>query len=128
MLGLAAGPAQAGPSTSVDIQYVSGPGGAFAGWTQPVLVMRAGDTVTYTNVDIAPHDVVATVVGPDEPWCTTKPFNYAPGTCPLFATPLITLGRSTAVLGLNNVQPEGQYPFICRLHPNMKGTLVVLPQ
>ena len=124
MLGLAAAPWT--PAQAADMQYVSGPGGVVAGWTAPVIVVRAGDTLTYTNADIAPHDLVALDrFGPDDPWCAQA--GFAEGQCPIVWTPAITLGQSTQVYGMNNLQPGDQFKFECRLHRNMVGDFIVSP-
>lgn len=113
------------PAAGADIQYVSGPAAQLTGWTQPVLVVREGDTVTYTNIDIAQHDVVSkSVIGPDTTWCAAAKFD--PGTCPLIWSPLIGLGEQTKVYGLENVRAGMSVPFICTLHGAMKGTLKVV--
>ena len=124
MIGLVAGPWA--PAQAADLVYVSGPGGVVAGWTQPVIVTRAGDKVTYVNADIAPHDVVALDrKGPDDPWCALA--RFAPGNCPLVYTPQIGLGEQSEVYGTNNLKPGDQFTFYCRVHPSMKGTWVVAP-
>lgn len=110
------------PAASVDIQYVSGPGAQLTGWTQPVLVVREGDTVTYTNADVALHDVVSKgVFGPDTGWCAQAQFPL--GQCPLVWTPLLGVGGQSKVYGLDNVRPGQDVPFVCTIHGNMKGTL-----
>ncbi len=125
LLALTAGP-WSGSATATDVPYVSGPGGAFSNYTVPAIVIRAGDTITYTNVDVAPHDIVAeTAIGPDEPWCAQAGFK--PGQCPLVWSPLVGLGQSTAVYGLNNLKPGDQVVFKCTLHANMQGTIFVSP-
>ena len=120
-------PWSAAAADGVDILYVSGPAGPFTGWTQPVLLVRAGDTVTYVNADAFQHDVVSTtVMGPDTDWCVAAKF--APGKCPLIWSPLIGVGETTKVYGLENLKPGQQVPFVCTLHGAMKGTLMVAPE
>jgi plastocyanin len=125
MLGVVAGPLTGPARAGNELQYVSGPGSQFTNYTVPVLVMQQGDSVTYTNIDIAPHDVVAEVVGPDTPLCAA--WQFEPGKCPLFWTPQIGLGKSTPIYGLDSLTAGQQVSFICKLHPGMKGTLVVAP-
>lgn len=125
LLGLAAAP-WSSPATAADLHYVSGPGGTVVGYTLPVMVMRAGDTLTYTNADAAPHDVVATTrKGPDAAWCALAQFPE--GECPLIWTPLLSLGGRSVVYGTENLVPGDQVQFKCTIHANMKGTLVVTP-
>lgn len=112
-----------GPASAADLVYASGPGSVVTTYTQPVLVMRAGDKVTYANLDIVEHDVVATVTGPDRPWCAAEGFQR--GKCPLFWTPLIDFGTTTPIRGLESLKPGDQVPFTCTRHPWMEGTLVV---
>lgn len=123
LVGLAFAPMT--PAQAADVVYASGPGGMFTGWTQPVIVIRPGDTITYVNIDIALHDVVADgVYGPDEPWCN-EINGYQVGECPLFGSGLAGLAESKKVHGLNRVKPGQSVPFICTLHQRMKGTLIM---
>lgn len=66
------------------------------------ITVKAGDTITWVNVDDSPHQV--TVQGE-----TT------------LRTPVILKGQSTA-LSFNDV---GTYGYICGLHPGMKGQIQV---
>jgi plastocyanin len=66
------------------------------------ITVKAGDTITWTNVDDSPHQV--TVQGE-----TT------------LRTPVVLKGQSTS-LTFNDV---GTYGYICGLHPAMKGQIEV---
>jgi hypothetical protein len=44
---------------------------------------------------------------------------------PLFNTPLIGLGQTARVRGLENVVSGQTYGFFCTLHPGMRGQLAV---
>ena len=44
----------------------------------------------------------------------------------LFGTPLIGLGESATVAGVEALAP-GEYEFYCSLHANMRGTITVTP-
>ena len=104
----------------------TGPGGFVAGYVTPVVVMQEGDGVTYYNFDVAPHNFVADGVylskkaAKKAKWCTAFE-----GKCPIFWSPQITAGESTEVQGLDALKSGDQYGFLCTVHPNMKGTLVV---
>jgi len=65
------------------------------------ITATAGQTVTFTNSDSAPH--TATL---DDGSCTT---------------PNINQGESSAL----TFNVAGTYPFHCNVHPNMKGTITV---
>jgi len=78
----------------------------------PVVAMGAGDTFTFTNQDVAPHDVTSTQNGPTGE--------------PLFRSPVANNGQTVTVAGASSL-PQGQYPFICSIHPSMTGTLSVGP-
>lgn len=65
------------------------------------ITATAGQTVTFTNSDSAPH--TATL---DNGSCTT---------------PNINQGESSAL----TFNAAGTYPFHCNVHPNMKGTITV---
>lgn len=110
--------------------YVSGPGGAYTTYTVPVLVMRGGDSVDYTNIDIAQHDVIAKHSEAWYPGCAgngaVAPSPADPdGSCPAFWTPLVGLGRTTPIVDIEDEVP-GQYPFYCSIHGGMFGILVVV--
>ncbi len=115
----------AAPAPAVELVYTSGPGSYAVGWTAPVIVVPQNAQLTYVNLDVAYHDVVADkVYGSDtQPWCDGLPA----GKCPLFWSQLIGLSKTTPVLGLDATTPGRIYPFVCSIHRNMTGTLVVLP-
>lgn len=98
------------------------PGSTVSGYTTPVVFHRAGAELTYTNLDIDAHDVVSDDNSLDgaPPHC----FQFPPGGCPLFYSPLIGLGETSPVYGADLVEP-GLYGFYCSVHPWMRGTLVV---
>lgn len=111
--------------------YVSGPGGAFANYTVPVLVVLEGDTAEYRNFDIAAHDVRSVRFGPDRAWCTQFPFSFPSGRCPLFTSRLISLTQTSRIHGVEDVdvppgETVGTYDFFCTIHPAMFGKLVVV--
>jgi plastocyanin len=82
-----------GPGTVAIAEFLFGP--------EKVIVKR-GQTITWTNVDDSPHQV--TVQGE-----TT------------LRTPVVLKGQTTA-LRFDHV---GTYGYICGLHPNMKGAIEV---
>lgn len=69
----------------------------------PSVAVAPGDTVVFTNRDIAPHTATAV----DGSW-TTKD---------------ITRGRSETLV----VPPNGAGAYVCRYHPAMRGHLVIAP-
>jgi plastocyanin len=76
----------------------------------PDVTMDQGEKLTFRNNDVAGHDVTATGKGPDGK--------------PLFSTPIIGRGESAFVEG-SQYLTTGHYPFICSVHPNMKGSVHV---
>ncbi len=90
-LGAAVRPS--GPGTVAIAEFLFGP---------ERVTVKAGQTITWTNVDDSPHQV--TVQG-----ATT------------LRTPIVLKGQSTS-LTFNDV---GSYGYICGLHPGMKGTIEV---
>lgn len=125
---------------------VTGPGAYITNYTQPVAVAQPGDEMTYVNADAQPHDVVSVELGPPlaahcvedaDPFTTGTqerfPMRDVDGdgdldnTCPIFWSKLITVGQTTPVRGLENVQGGGRlYAFYCSIHGNMKATLIVV--
>jgi plastocyanin len=64
--------------------------------------VHVGDTITWTNQDIAPHTA------------TAKDGSFDTGT--------INQNKS----GSHTFAKAGTFPYICSIHPNMKGTVTVL--
>jgi plastocyanin len=130
------------PAARADVvgQAAVGPGGSTVGYLTPVVVVQAGGSITFTNLDIASHSFVHDVAsdgfgGPhDAPWCTppsrgkkhTKRHKHGhKGPCPVFYSETIGFGQQTPVLGLENVEAGRTYSFFCTVHHNMKGKLIV---
>lgn len=117
------------PGGTVTPRILSGAQAQFYGYLTPAMVVERDGSLVYTNTDIVKHDVVQDVKtdgagGPDDaPWCGA----YPPGGCPVFRTPLLGLGESAPVEGLDRVEPGAIYTFYCTLHPGMKGRLAVAP-
>ncbi len=88
-----------------------GPAAASTSYATPVATTAVGGTLEFVNLDLAKHDVQSTEKAPD-------------GT-PLFSTPLIDLGETAPVEGLDRVQAGRAYEFFCSIHPGMRGTLNV---
>ena len=95
LAGTAGGAAQrpSGPGTVAIAEFLFGP---------EKITVKAGQTITWTNVDDSPHQV--TVQGAST-----------------LRTPVILKGQTTAL----QFNDEGTYGYICGLHPNMKGTIEV---
>lgn len=93
--GTALGAAQrpSGPGTVAIAEFLFGP---------EKITVKAGQTISWTNVDDSPHQV--TVQGEST-----------------LRTPVILKGQSTA-LRFDHV---GTYGYICGLHPGMKGSIEV---
>lgn len=82
-----------GPGTVAIAEFLFGP---------EKVVVKSGQTITWTNVDDSPHQV--TVQGEST-----------------LRTPVVLKGQSTS-LQFDHV---GTYGYICGLHPGMKGTIEV---
>ena len=108
-------------------EAVTGPGAYQAGYLTPVVIVEPGETLTYSNFDVAGHNLVASdaylskKAARKAKWCS----GFPRGKCPLFWSPTVGTNDSTEVLGLKAVKSGTEYPFFCSLHPNMKGTLLV---
>jgi plastocyanin len=102
---LVAGLALAGPAAAADRQVI-----ALAFSFQPSAPsMDQGDTLTFVNQDLAPHNVTAKQNGPDGK--------------PLFASR--DVGQGSAKVEGAEFLTTGAYPFLCTIHPTMTGTLTV---
>lgn len=69
------------------------------------LTIKAGDTVTWTNHDQAPHDAVTTA-GPAQ-----------------FRSPMLATGQTWSF----TFTTPGTYSYYCSVHPDMRGQIVVQP-
>jgi plastocyanin len=74
------------------------------------VTIAQGEAITFTNVDTVPHDVTAGAKGSDGK--------------PLFQSSQIGPGQSAPVEGVEYLA-AGSYPYICSIHPFMKGTITV---
>jgi polyvinyl alcohol dehydrogenase (cytochrome) len=109
-----------GPAGSA---VIAQPGSFASGYTTPMAPYVTGGEMTFFNGDSVMHDVVASVYGDGkQKWCSSFP----KGKCPLFWTPLIGLGATTPILGLEDLEPGETYPFYCSIHPGMKANIVAL--
>ncbi|MCI3271818.1 cupredoxin domain-containing protein [Streptomyces cylindrosporus] len=92
----------AAPARAATTHQVAMSGYAFAPRS---LTVTAGDTVTWTNQDQAPHDV-KTTSGPAA-----------------VHSPMLSKGGSWS----HTFTTPGTYGYVCTVHPNMTAQLVVLP-
>ncbi|HET6403846.1 MAG TPA: hypothetical protein VFH78_04310 [Candidatus Thermoplasmatota archaeon] len=98
--------------------------GMRGGYAPVVVVADVSGTLTFTNLDIAAHDIIAKQLGPtDNPWCSRYVGHHF---CPLFASPLIGLGKEAVVEGTDQLQPGRTYDFFCSIHHWMTGTIVAI--
>jgi len=101
---------------------VSGPGNSGTStYTTPVAVLAKGAPMNFVNVDVEIHNVVASTAQGSRsgrPWCP------ATGFCPLFWSEVIGAG-TTPILGLANASQGSTFEFLCVIHPNMRGTIIV---
>ena len=127
MLQLALCFALLAPTQAQAAVAVTGPGGFVAGFLPPIVVVAPGEGITYANADIAPHNFIAQdsfmtkKQAKKGKWCS----GYDKGKCPLFWSETISVGKTTEVLGLENLKSGETHAFYCSLHPGMKGTLIV---
>jgi polyvinyl alcohol dehydrogenase (cytochrome) len=98
-------------SASGDPPIVAGPGAASTSYATAVASTSVGGSLNFVNLDLAKHDVTSVEKGPDGK--------------PLFNTPLIDLGESAPVEGLDRVTSGQTYEFFCTIHPGMRGRLAV---
>ena len=100
-----------GGGGGTDAPIIAGPGAASSSYATPVATTSVGGSMDFVNLDVAKHDVRSVDNGPDGR--------------PLFSTPLIDLGETAPIEGLDRVQSGQSYAFFCSLHPGMRGTLSV---
>jgi plastocyanin len=74
------------------------------------VTIAQGEAITFQNMDTVPHDVTAQGKGADGK--------------PLFQSKQAGTGESAPVEGVQFLT-TGSYPYICSIHPFMKGTITV---
>lgn len=99
------------PAPGTGSAILTGPGAAAAGYLTPVMVVEQGGSLSYTNLDVVQHDVVARDAGADGN--------------PVFRSELASLGETVPVEGMDRTEAGETYPFFCSLHTNMRGQLIV---
>jgi polyvinyl alcohol dehydrogenase (cytochrome) len=100
-----------GSSGGSDLPIVAGPLAATTGYATPTATAPVGGPLDFSNLDNVQHDVSSV--------------ETTPAGDPLFRTPLIGLGETVPVEGLDRVESGRSYEFFCTLHPGMRGNLVV---
>lgn len=123
--GAATSAATSGAETpTADSVILAGPGSTQSNYATPSAVAAPEGGLVFHNLDLPKHNVVAHHAhgADDNPWCD----GYDPGECPAFWSPLIGLGSSTPVMGIDQLD-SGTYAFYCTAHPWMEGVLVVTP-
>jgi plastocyanin len=110
----------AAPSASA-ATITAGPLAASAGYLTPNVSISKGEALTFTNLDVAAHDVISRQTYRPK----RKKGKPRPPARPLFASALIGLGESAEVEGIERVKSGKSYEFYCSLHASMTGTLTV---
>ncbi|MEQ0559976.1 cupredoxin family copper-binding protein [Amycolatopsis sp. NEAU-NG30] len=95
--GGAAAPAAAAPASSKSVEAMG------YKFTPASLTISVGDTVTWTNHDTAPHNIVITD-GPEK-----------------FTSPTLQTGQTFS----HTFTKAGTYSYYCSIHPDMKATVTV---
>lgn len=120
LLALAPASSVATSSTPTAAQSIlTAPGATNTTFATPVVVIRQGDPLNYTNLDTIAHNVTSTATT-----TVTDPTTGQTTTVPLFSADTEGLGGSEAVNGVQSLAP-GTYSFYCSLHPWMTGEVIV---
>jgi plastocyanin len=96
----------AAPAASADETIYAGFPSVFI---TPNVTIDQGEALSFTNLDVAGHDVTA-----------KQQVNGKP----LFASALTAAGGTEPVVGAQALK-TGSYDFLCSIHPNMVGVLTV---
>jgi plastocyanin len=90
--------------------------------------VRKGQSIKFGNYDMWPYGAGVAAHSLEEaiPGCTTPPYNTNKGCSrlPRFTSGLTDHGYVHKVEGVEDL-PPGQYPFVCQVHSQMRGTLIV---
>ena len=95
----------------------------------PTVHIKQGQTLLkFGNYDMWPYGAGIAAHSLEEaiPGCTAPPYNTNKG-CdryPRFSSALVDHGYVHNVEGIEKL-PRGEYPFICQVHSQMRGTLIV---
>jgi plastocyanin len=105
----------------------AGPGASSTGFATRVVVAPVGADVTFVNGDLVDHTLTSEALLPKKvakktPRC--KP--YGAKRCPLFDSGTVPPGMANELDGLERIVPGTEYPFVCRLHSGMTGTLIAV--
>jgi outer membrane protein assembly factor BamB/plastocyanin len=100
-----------GEQGPVGSAIIAGPGATSTGYATPVMITRVGGPLSFVNLDPVQHDVTSEEKGPDGR--------------PLFASKLSGIGEVAPVEGMDRVKSGQTYPFLCSIHPGMRGNLIV---
>jgi plastocyanin len=128
-LGLAAIPGNASADPIEDYTGQSHPGDVFTYGFQyfpsEVHISR-GQTFKFANYDVI-QGIPSHSIDQLIPGCTAPPYGKGAGkNCPptRFSSGLVDWMQVHEVHGTEKLAP-GSYPFVCQVHPSMRGTLVV---
>lgn len=83
----------------------------FIGYVPDSLTINKGDSLVFINTD--PFAGVGHTVT-----------HFTSGTAPKFDSDVTVFGQSAEVRGISELE-QGDYPITCRVHPIMKGQLLV---
>ncbi|WP_457206343.1 cupredoxin domain-containing protein, partial [Nocardioides sp. P5_C9_2] len=97
--------AVAGTSVTILIER----GGASHGFSTPTVTVIGDGALSVTNLDTYDHTITSVALDP--------------AGVPLFDVKV--LHGTTVAIPAADTLASGTYPFYCRFHPNMRGTLVV---
>ncbi|HVW80948.1 MAG TPA: cupredoxin family copper-binding protein [Mycobacteriales bacterium] len=94
-----------GSSSGAGIPHVSGPKVVIKGYAfnPATLKVKVGATVTFVQEDTVPHNATGS------------------GDAAFINSPTLTRGQTYTV----TFRKPGTYPYICSIHPYMRGTVVV---
>ena len=133
LLVLAAAPIVVASPAALDTQVVvvppsvdplTGEVGTRGGYATVVAVADTAGTLTIVNADITAHDIISVALGPtDNPWCPRYEGHHP---CPLFASPLVGLGKQALVEGIDLLVPGTTYGLYCSVHHWLSGTVVAI--
>ena len=105
----------------------AGPGASSAGFATPVILAPVGVDVTLFNGDLVDHTLTSEALLPKKvARKTARCKSFGAKRCPLFDSGSVSTGMANELDGLDRIVAGTEYPFACRIHSGMTGTLTAV--
>ena len=105
----------------------AGPSASSLGFATPVVFAPVGVEVTFFNGDFVDHTLTSEALLPKKvARKTARCKSFGAKRCPLFDSGNVSTGMANELDGLDRIVAGTEYPFACRIHSGMTGTLIAV--